>query len=73
MEPTFVHPHQSISNRVATCLWCHESAPHSDILRNHGFCRGCVHDNCEFSWRLVYDRDRKIGKIPANLRAAYRL
>lgn len=73
MEASSVQDRKSNSGRVATCLWCHESTSYSDLLRNHGFCSRCVQDNCEISWRVVYDRDRKIGKIPANLRAAYRL
>jgi hypothetical protein len=73
MEPAAVHAQQSISGRVAPCLWCHEVTSHSDIMRNHGFCQRCVEENHEIAWRVVYDRDRKIGRIPKNLRAAYRL
>jgi hypothetical protein len=73
MEPTPVHTQQTASSRASACLWCHEITSLSEILRNHGFCSRCVRDNCEISWRVVYDRDRKIGKIPRNLRVAYRL
>jgi len=62
-----------IASRPASCLWCHAATTQADVVRNHGLCRGCVHDNVELSWRVVYDRDRNIGRIPSNLRAAYRL
>jgi hypothetical protein len=42
-------------------------------MRHHGLCHACVHDIVDISWRLVYDRDRKIGSIPSNLRVAYGL
>lgn len=73
MELATAHAQQSRPERTAACLWCHEVTAQSDVLRNHGLCSRCVHDNHEIAWRTVYDRDRKIGKIPANLRAAYRL
>ncbi|MGH7925659.1 MAG: hypothetical protein ACREQH_13835 [Candidatus Binatus sp.] len=61
------------ANRLVACLWCHEATTQADVMRNHGLCRRCVHDNYEISWRLIYDRDRNIGSIPSNLRAAYGL
>jgi hypothetical protein len=73
MELATVHAQQSISDRTAPCLWCHQITTHADVLRHHGLCGQCVHDNHEMAWRVVYDRDRKIGRIPRNLRAAYRL
>jgi hypothetical protein len=73
MQPTTVHAHHLTSSRTATCLWCHEVTTQSDAIRNHGLCGRCVRENRELAWRVVYDRDRKIGKIPRNLRAAYRL
>jgi hypothetical protein len=63
----------AVSSRLVACLWCRETATQAEVMRNHGLCNVCVHDNVEISWRLVYDRDRRIGSIPANLRVAYGL
>jgi hypothetical protein len=73
MEPAIAPVRNGIANRVVACLWCHAATTQADVIRNHGLCRRCVHDNVELSWRLVYDRDRKVGSIPANLRDAYGL
>jgi hypothetical protein len=73
MEPAIVPLHSNAASRPVTCLWCHEFTTHADVMRNHGLCRNCVHDNVEISWRLIYDRDRNIGAIPDNLRLAYGL
>lgn len=63
----------SLSKRVVGCLWCHQPATHAEVVRYHGLCRACVEQWSEISWRLVYDRDLRIGSIPANLRLAYGL
>lgn len=63
----------TIANRVVGCLWCHQPATHAEVIRNHGLCRSCAEQCAEISWRLVYDRDLKIGSIPENLRIAYGL
>jgi hypothetical protein len=73
MEPATSPTRPTFASRAVACLWCHETTTQADVMRNHGLCRGCVHDNVEISWRLVYDRDRNIGSIPPNLRAAYGL
>jgi hypothetical protein len=73
MEPAIPLVGPTVSNRVAACLWCHATTTHADVIRNRGLCQCCAHDNVEIAWRLVYDRDRNIGSIPSNLRAAYRL
>jgi hypothetical protein len=73
MEPAIAPVRPNASSRVVTCLWCHGSTTQADVVRNHGLCRSCVHDNIELSWRLIYDRDRNIGSIPSNLRVAYHL
>jgi len=73
MEPAIASDRPIVSSRTAACLWCHEVTTHADLMRNHGLCRSCVHDNVELSWRVVYDRDRKIGAVPSNLRLAYGL
>ena len=62
-----------VSNRVARCLWCHQPSTHAEVVRNRGLCRECVEHYAEISWRVVYDRDLKVGSIPANLRVAYGL
>ena len=74
MEPAIspVRPPSS-SGRLVSCLWCHGDTTQSEIIRNHGLCPSCVHDSVDLSWRLVYDRDRKIGALPSNLRVAYGL
>ena len=77
MQPATSHDQDNhrpaASSRMVSCLWCREPATHAEVMRNHGLCRACVHDNVEISWRLIYDRDRHIGSIPSNLRVAYRL
>ena len=73
MEPANVPTRSTVASRLVACLWCHANTTHADVTRNHGLCRSCVHDNVELSWRTVYDRDRRIGAIPANLRDAYHL
>jgi hypothetical protein len=73
MEPAAPLVRLTVSNRVAACLWCHATTTHADVIRNHGLCQSCAQDNVEISWRLVYDRDRQIGSIPSNLRAAHGL
>jgi len=73
MEPATSMLRPTVANRAVACLWCHQTTIHADIMRHHGLCRSCVHDNAELSWRLVYDRDRNFGSIPSNLRAAYGL
>jgi hypothetical protein len=73
MEPATSLVRPTVSSRVVSCLWCHQATTHHDVTRNHGLRQSCVHDNVEISWRLIYDRDRNIGAIPSNLRAAYGL
>jgi len=73
MQLAAVHAHRSSFDRTVACLWCHEATTQSDALRHHGMCGRCVRENREIAWRVVYDRDRNFGKIPRNLRAAYRL
>ena len=73
MEPAISPVRPTVSSRAVSCLWCHGDTSHADIMRNHGLCPSCVHDNVELSWRVVYDRDRKIGAVPSNLRVAYGL
>ncbi|MGH7814537.1 MAG: hypothetical protein ACREQI_11130 [Candidatus Binataceae bacterium] len=59
--------------RVTQCLWCRRPVAYVESLRQHGFCRVCLEQDPEVGWRLIYDRDRNVGSIPVNLRAAYRL
>ena len=73
MEPATAPIRPATANRLVSCLWCHETTTHHEVTRNRGLCSNCVRDNVETSWRLIYDRDRNIGAIPSNLRAAYRL
>ncbi len=73
MEAATAIDRARVSNRSATCLWCHQLAAHAEIVRNRGLCERCVNDNSEIGWRVVYDRERRIGAIPRNLRVAYGL
>jgi hypothetical protein len=73
MEPAIALVRPTVSNRVAACMWCHAAATHAEVIRNRGLCQSCAQDNVEIAWRLVYDRDRRIGSIPPNLRVAYGL
>ena len=73
MEPAASLVPITVSNRAVACLWCHAATARADVIRNHGLCQSCAQENGEISWRLVYDRDRQIGSIPSNLRAAYGL
>ena len=73
MKPATVPLRPAASSRTVSCLWCHESTTHSDLMRHHGLCHACVHGIADISWRVVYDRDREIGAIPVNLRVAYGL
>jgi hypothetical protein len=63
----------TVASRIVTCLWCHSPSFHAEVVRNRGLCRRCAEDNAEIGWRIVYDRERKIGVIPRNLRVAYGL
>jgi len=67
----FVRP--TVANRVVGCLWCHQPSTHAEVIRNRGLCAACTAQNVAISWRLIYDRDRKLGSIPRNLRIAYGL
>lgn len=73
MEPATSSDRPAASSRMVACLWCHTATTQADVIRHHGLCRRCVHDNVSLSWRLVYDRDRNLGAIPSNLRVAYGL
>jgi hypothetical protein len=75
MEPAASHDQNrpAVASRLVACLWCHAATTQAEVIRNHGLCRVCVHDNVELSWRLVYDRDHHVGSIPLNLRRAYGL
>ena len=61
------------AGRSASCLWCHLQATYVEVVRNRGLCQACADDIGELGWRVVYDRDRKVGAIPRNLRIAYGL
>jgi hypothetical protein len=63
----------AVAERRCRCLSCRESLPITEALRSGGLCRLCASEGAEMAWRTVYDRDGKVGEIPANLRAAYKL
>lgn len=66
-------PRTSARGRMTTCIWCHVPVLISAARRHEGLCPSCVSDNSELGWRTVFDRERGIGRIPANLREAYQL
>jgi hypothetical protein len=55
------------------CAFCRDPMPLADATLFGGVCRLCASEIAELGWRTVYDRDQKLGQIPANLRAAYKL
>jgi hypothetical protein len=57
----------------ARCVFCREALPLGDPTRSSGVCKLCASEIEEFGWRTIYDRDRNVGQIPANLRVAYKL
>ena len=63
----------AVSNRAVRCLWCRQPSFRAEVIRNRGLCATCVAVSIAISWRVIYDRDRKLGSIPANLRVAYGL
>lgn len=65
--------HVRTAERMTKCLWCREPMPHAVAVKRRGVCPLCTAEVAELSWRVVYDRERGIGSIPPNLRAAYSL
>jgi hypothetical protein len=63
----------SLAHRSVRCLSCRLPMPLADAVKRRGVCALCVEELAILGWRLVYDRERKVGAIPPNLRAAYRL
>ncbi len=61
------------SDGLAKCVFCRDPIVVADAIQSGGACKLCASELEEFGWRTVYDRDQNIGKIPANLRAAYKL
>ncbi len=62
-----------MAERSVKCVFCHEPMLLADAMRNRGVCRLCCLEIDELGWRTVYDRDHRVGQIPANLRTAYKL
>jgi hypothetical protein len=60
-------------DRMTKCLWCRGPVRVVLAARHRGICPLCLAEIAELKWRVVYDRERGIGEIPLNLRAAYRL
>ncbi len=61
------------AGRSVKCVFCRDAIPFTDPSQTTAVCRLCASEIEEFGWRTVYDRDQKIGQIPANLRTAYKL
>ena len=59
--------------RMTKCLWCRAPVRLATAAKHHGVCPLCIAEIAELSWQVVYDRERGIGSIPRNLRAAYGL
>ncbi len=60
-------------DRMTKCLWCRGPVRAVIAAKHRGICPLCLAELAELKWRVVYDRERGIGAIPPNLRAAYRL
>ena len=63
----------AMSERSVRCVFCRDPILLADATRTAGVCKLCASEIEEFGWRTVYDRERNIGEIPVNLRAAYKL
>ncbi len=60
-----------IAHRTVRCLSCRQPTRLADAVKHQGVCSLCIEEFATLGWRVVYDRERKIGAIPPNLRAAY--
>ncbi len=63
----------TIAQRYVRCVFCRDPIPLTAAIKTRGVCNLCVREIAELGWRTVYDRDGKIGDIPANLKSAYNL
>jgi hypothetical protein len=73
MKPSHDARARSINARTVRCLQCRHPIPRAESARFRGLCRICVEESAVAGWRLVYDREKGVGAIPSNLRAAYGL
>jgi hypothetical protein len=64
---------QAPNEHLVGCVVCHRPIPLPEFGRTGGACATCAEEVAEIAWKTVYDRDRGIGEIPPNLRAAYKL
>lgn len=71
LEPSA--PTLTASHRMVKCLWCREPVRLALAVKHQGICPQCLEETTTLAWRVIYDRDQKIGAIPENLRAAYNL
>ncbi len=67
------HRTTTIAERMVRCAFCRDPIPLQAAILSRGVCRLCLDEIAELGWRTVYDRERNIGEIPANLKAAYNL
>lgn len=65
------HPVLAPSRRTFRCLLCKAPVPMKTAFETGGACIRCVTTN--LGWHEVYDRDRRFGAIPENLKRAYGL
>ena len=75
MEPVVNQVEKTITapECAAKCAFCRDRIPPADAMQTAGVCKLCFSEIEEFGWRTVYDREQKVGQIPSNLRAAYKL
>lgn len=73
LEPVRTTRTTTIAQRTVRCAFCHDSIPFTVAIKTKGVCEICIAEIAEFGWRVVYDRDQKLGEIPANLRVQYNL
>lgn len=49
------------------CIGCGARYPTNNVMASTiGLCREC-NQRLPFGWRTVYDRERRMGRIPSNL------
>jgi hypothetical protein len=73
MKPSSKARTRDHSTRVVRCLQCRTPIPMAEAARYRGMCRICVEESALAGWRIIYDREKGVGAIPRNLRAAYDL
>jgi len=61
------------AERTVKCAFCQQRLTPTEVVQPSGVCGLCASEIKELGWRTIYDRELKIGQIPANLKATYKL